>query len=211
MSAALPADQRLLRVIKVGGSLLDWQPLATQLLSWIASQPQATNVLIAGGGPLADAIRRADAIHGLGEQLSHDLCIELLGVTARLLRSILREHAQLASWGDTVKLRSEQYPADIVVLDPRDFMQSIANKAGSAALPHSWDTTSDSIAASVACALSADELVLLKSCGPSTARNDNCDFRSLADEGYVDRHFPMAVSSFSGRVRLVNLRDVTSA
>ncbi len=49
---------RPVRVIKVGGSLFDWEGLRTKLAAWLAAQSDCQNVLIAGGGKLADAIRR---------------------------------------------------------------------------------------------------------------------------------------------------------
>ena len=51
------------RVVKVGGSLLRHQPeapakeTAASLMKWIARQSSAVNVLVAGGGEFAEAIR----------------------------------------------------------------------------------------------------------------------------------------------------------
>ena len=61
----------LTRVIKVGGSLLDWPPLPRAIGSWLATQPAALNVLICGGGPLAETIRRADRDFRLGDETAH--------------------------------------------------------------------------------------------------------------------------------------------
>ncbi len=206
MISAPPGQERPLRVVKVGGSLLQWPLLETQLAGWLESQSDAANVLIAGGGALADAIRRADAADDLGEEQAHALCIEVLGVTGRGLVSLLAGRATLASWSE-VASRQLAGPA-WVVLDVPAFMSAAESLDPQGALPHTWNVTSDSIAAWVACGLAAEELVLLKSCEPPAGLTPTGDwpFSLLAAAGYVDRYFPTAVARFAGPVRMVNLR-----
>ncbi|NUQ61799.1 MAG: hypothetical protein HUU20_04880 [Pirellulales bacterium] len=69
-------------------------------------------------------------------------------------------------------------------------------------LPHTWDVTSDSIAAALAAALSARELVLLKSCARPEPWSS---LREAAEAGYVDRFLPVAAAGLD-RVRFVDLR-----
>ena len=49
-----------IRVVKIGGSLFQFPALVQNLRSWLASQPRALNVLLAGGGRFADAVRDLD-------------------------------------------------------------------------------------------------------------------------------------------------------
>jgi aspartokinase-like uncharacterized kinase len=201
-----PEQDRLLRVVKVGGSLLDWPLLATKLVGWLECQPDANNILVAGGGALADVIRRADAAHGLGEEASHALCVEVLGITARLLAAVLPGQTKLATWAELQALQSANRLPACQVLDVKDFIHAAEATAPLTKLPHTWEVTSDSIAAWVACALAADELVLLKSCNPPDDVPNEAPYQALAAAGYVDRYFPTAVATYGGRVRLDNLR-----
>jgi aspartokinase-like uncharacterized kinase len=190
------------RVVKVGGSLFDWPELPRALRAFLQQEPAAVNVLLAGGGDLAEAIRRADAALGIGEEAAHWLCIETLGITARMLAGV----ASLTLVQTLNELREvvrKQEPRT-AVLDPREFLASDEPRLPGSVLPHSWNVTSDSIAARLAFVLSADELVLLKSAEAPAWRT----LRDLSDAKYVDGHFPLAANSLEPRVRCVNLRKV---
>jgi len=200
MSATLAG--RPLRIVKVGGSLFDWPELPLALCQWLAAQSPDHNVLVAGGGALADVIRQADATHRLGEPTAHQLCVELLGVTARLLHTLLAERAARTTFAELLETRCVDRLPDCLVLDPCAFLTHQEPAAAGIPLPHTWDVTSDSIAARIAEVLAADELVLLKSCEPPQASS----LAALAADGYVDRYFPAAASGFRGKVRMVNLR-----
>jgi aspartokinase-like uncharacterized kinase len=199
------------RVAKVGGSLFDYEDLVPSLRKWLALQPPLATVLIAGGGPFADAIRAVDARFGLGEEASHWLCVRALGVSARLLAALLPE-AKFAGEGvgslvrrlETVAMKAALGESDsrpFYVLDPETFLCSeeplLANP-----LPHTWSVTSDSIAARLAEALGAQELVLLKSSFGFAVS----DIHAAAEAGFVDAEFPRAAATLQ-RVRAVNLRD----
>ena len=209
--AASSGDPRgpAIRVVKIGGSLLDCADLPERWRHWRAAQTAAVDVLVAGGGAFADAIRRADEVHRLGDWPSHVLAIASLSLTARLLAVLLPE-ARLAGRLPEVLHAAEKGPADHgptapIILDLGACWQDADSRPALAALPASWDVTSDSLAAAVARWLDADELVLLKSASPPTS-----DLTVLAAAGYVDGCFPQAAAGLT--VRLVNLREgLTSA
>lgn len=192
----------MLRVVKVGGSLLDWPSLPSALREWLNAMPPASNILLCGCGRLGDAIRQADQCLSLGEERSHWLCIDALSVTARLLAAILPE---LPLWNNLEQLITRlptQKPGSIV-FDPRDFLREYEATCPGRSLPHTWDVTTDSIAARLTEVLNADELVLLKSAeAPAIA-----SLADLAASGFVDRHFPFAAANLRS-VRLTNLRGV---
>jgi 5-(aminomethyl)-3-furanmethanol phosphate kinase len=187
------------RVVKVGGSLLDWVPLAAALRTWLAGQPPAFNVLLAGGGALADVIRRADREFSLGEEASHWLCLDALSVSAGLLALILRD-ISLVSGYDDLKADIARGEPGMAVFDPRAFLHDHESRLAGRTLPHDWSVTSDSIAARLATVLQADELVLLKSCDPPGG-----SLSELAAAGYVDRYLPVAAAAIS-KVCVMNLR-----
>jgi hypothetical protein len=89
----------------------------------------------------------------------------------------------------------------LVLFEPEQFLREVEPKLVSRPLPHTWDVTSDSIAARLAAVLQACELVLLK----STLPQPGTEIDRAAAEGYVDRYFPVAARGLA--VRAVNLRD----
>jgi hypothetical protein len=76
-------------VVKIGGSLFDHPALGPGLRRYIESLGQAEVLLVAGGGPVADAVRELDRTHQLGEEAAHWLALRSLGVTASLLEALL--------------------------------------------------------------------------------------------------------------------------
>jgi aspartokinase-like uncharacterized kinase len=187
-----------LRIIKIGGSLLDWPALPRALRSWLAEQPAAWNVLVCGGGSFADLVRNADGIFGLGDEAAHWLAIDSLSVTARLLATIL--NVPLATTQHDLAAQARQEVAGSVVFDAREFLHACEPHLPGQKLPYGWNVTSDSIAARLAETLAAGELVLLKSDDPPAA-----SLADLATAGYIDLFFPTAAKNVR-QVKFVNLR-----
>lgn len=201
-----------LRVVKVGGSLLAYDGLVPAFRQWLDRQPPLPTVLIAGGGDLVEIIRQADCRFGLGEEVSHWLCVSAMSVTARLLAALLPEAALVAD-GVGSLFRSTRMPMvnglaekdsrPLFVFDPEPFLREEEHMHFDP-LPHTWNVTSDSIAARLAEVLGADELVLLKSASGASHPTRE----AAAAAGYVDPYFPRAVANVA-RVRWVNLRSAT--
>lgn len=194
------------RVVKVGGSLLDWADLRTELGRWLAAQSAATTVLIAGGGELADSIRAADRIHALGDPTAHWLAVGAMGLNSRMVASLLPDAEFTSDWAECWRLaKGERSAAEgkngtVVALDATHFLKTIDAESGDP-LPCSWEVTSDSIAARVAEALDACELALLKSTLPTGATTH----AALQAHRYVDGYFARAAGRLN-RVRFVDLR-----
>jgi 5-(aminomethyl)-3-furanmethanol phosphate kinase len=193
------------RVIKLGGSLLDFEGLVPRLRAWLSAQAPMPSVMIVGGGRLADAIRDVFAMHCLDEEAAHWLCIRLLGVSAELVAKLLPEAMLSRRLDEPV---GSETGNRLVILEPEQFLREEASTLQRwgmqdiVPLPHSWDVTSDSIAARVGAILRAEELVLLKSSLPSA----DATLQQAAEADYVDRYFPTAAACLP-RVRCVNLRS----
>ena len=199
------------RVVKLGGSLLDWHawPRANYAC-WLDRQSPATTVLITGGGALAETIRHWDATFGLDAKTAHWLAIDTMQTTARLAASLLDGSTLVEKWDALIEQLGEPQRLSgrrPIVFAPREFLERIELTLPGTPLPESWAVTSDSIAARLAVALNANELVLLKSALPPTVHVDDQLFIAHASRtGYVDAFFPTAAESIPV-VRCVNLRD----
>lgn len=186
-----------LRVIKLGGSLLDWPELAVRLRRWLANQPPAANVLIVGGGPLVEGLRSIDRAQRLSASAAHWLAIDAMSLTSRSLCEVLPE----ASLVDSLAAIDAGSVKQLLILDVAPTLR--AEQGTDTALPESWDVTSDSIAAHVAHQLQAAELVLLK----SSDAPEQGTAEALARAGHVDAYFPRVAAELT--VRCVNLRGET--
>ncbi|MFH5806548.1 hypothetical protein [Alienimonas sp. DA493] len=171
-------------VYKLGGSLFDRPDLAGRLGALLAGEPRA--LVVAGGGAVADAVRDWDRVHRLGEERAHRLACEALGVTARFVVALL-PGAELAATREAASDVWEQ--GGVAVLDLPAFLAAEEPRDPDPP-PHTWDTTSDALAAWVARRWPAGRLVMLKS----------CEQRPDA----VDRHFARFSAGLA--VEWVNLR-----
>ena len=195
------SDRKLdARIVKVGGSLLDCPSLPEALQNWLAQQSPATNVLICGGGEVAETIHRADQAFSLGEEKSHWLAMDAMSLTARLLAAILGSAPPCENIAELHAAMRQPQPT-AVLFDPAEFLGEHEPRLPGVPLPRTWQVTSDSIAARIAEVLAADELVLLKSSDPPAAT-----LPELSARGYVDPHFRIAAASLAA-VRFVNLRQ----
>ncbi|MBS0208452.1 MAG: hypothetical protein JSS27_05805 [Planctomycetes bacterium] len=183
------------RVVKLGGSLFDLPQLAGVWQAWHARQTPARTVLVIGGGEVVDRLREVDRAHPCDGTDMHWLCVAAMAINSRRWARELG-----AAFTSPSEVRQCAGPA-LLVIDPWAFLWEVDQSAAKP-LPASWDVTSDSIAARVADWLMADELALAKSCLPRPPAT----LVALAEQNYVDRHFPRAAANLQ-RVRCVNFRS----
>ena len=189
---------KAVRIIKVGGSLLDLPDVRSRFEAWLAQQEKNCNFVVVGGGKLVDAIRGYDQTHGLAATSAHSLAIGAMGLSAELFAQLIPKLLLVREQTDP---RSIAYNGRTVIFEVRQFLERLEPKLPGRRLPENWTATSDSIAARIAYVVSAAELILLKSCDlPEAAA-----LEELAASNHVDAHFPEAVSGIPF-VRWVNLR-----
>jgi 5-(aminomethyl)-3-furanmethanol phosphate kinase len=184
-------------VVKVGGSLFDWPELSSRLQNFLAGLKGSNVLLIPGGGPTADVIRQFDQCHHLGEETSHWLALHALVLNARFLQKILPS-TQIVEGLNAA--RSCWRRGTMPILDMYRFARGDESRPDH--LPHSWQVTSDSLAARVAVVAQATKLILLKS---TDAPSD--DWAVAARLGYVDEYIAGVIAQALIEVQPVDLRS----
>ena len=185
-------------VIKVGGSLLDWPALTTMLDQYLRTRRAERLVIVIGGGPVTDVVRKLDLTHTLGQERSHALALRSLDLTAHLLAAIV---PALVVADRIESLETVWAESRVPILAPRIFLDEVDARSADP-IPHTWEATSDSIAARVADSLDSPELVLVK----SAPLPHGVDRQGAAQFGLVDPLFPRSARRLV-RVTYLNLRD----
>jgi len=161
------ADSGVDLVVKVGGGLLaDLNRLDAALAAVAAAARSCRLAVVPGGGPFADVVRSVDRRIGLPGSAAHWMAVLAMDQYAQLIA------ARLAGAAVVVEPRAVRRAIDggrIPVVAPSRWLQD------EDPLPHSWDVTSDSIAAWMAGRLGARRLVLVKPLGVEGANGNAVD------------------------------------
>ncbi len=142
-------------MLKLGGSLLD-DPALPALLDMAIERASAGQrlVVVPGGGPFADTVRRVCATNDPGDDAAHWMAILAMDQYAHWLVGI-RPASRLVHNPDELVAAWAECRAP--VLAPFTWLRAADP------LPRCWEATSDSVAAWVADQLDARTLILLKS------------------------------------------------
>ncbi|HDR72652.1 MAG TPA: uridylate kinase [Methanoculleus sp.] len=170
------------RVVKIGGSLTD---RFSRLIPAIAETGYPL-LIVPGGGPFADAVRAA----GIGEECSHWMAIAAMD--------------QVGWWIASFGVE----PTDrIGVPEQPSVLLPYAELRRCDPLPHSWEVTSDVIAAWVASRLGLDLLLLKSVDGLYSGGRLAEEVTSPITCAEVDPHFLPFVFAHKIRVQVVNGRN----
>lgn len=161
-----------LTVIKVGGAISALPHALTaagQALAAAAARQRI--VVIPGGGPFADQVRAFDNAHALSPTAAHWMAILGMDQYAFAL-------ADKTPGGRVVDdrpgIQAAHATALVPILAPSRWLRAADE------LPHSWEVTSDSLAAYLAMLLGADDLILIKPTGVGDGLTDPYFSRALA-------------------------------
>jgi aspartokinase-like uncharacterized kinase len=143
-------------VVKIGGALVADPSHLSRVLDVIGTAATHRKLLLVpGGGPFADTVRDVDRRLQLSDDAAHWMAILAMDQHAHLLASRLN-HAAVVEWPpDILALGRNQIP----ILAPSRWLRQADP------LPHSWDVTSDSIAAWVSREIGAAHLLIVKRAG----------------------------------------------
>lgn len=141
-------------VVKIGGGLAMVPRGLDRVCAAVARASREHRVVVVpGGGPFADAVREFDRCIGVSPDAAHWMAILAMDQYAHVLAGRIPGAILVEEPG---AIADAAQPNRVAVLAPSRWMRSAD------ILPHTWDVTSDSIAAFVAGALDAVRLVLIK-------------------------------------------------
>ena len=183
-------------LVKLGGS----HALSPHLKDWVEEIAACGRVVVVpGGGPFADAVRKAQPRMGFDDRAAHRMAILAMEQYACALASLDRRFLLSATvdamWLDLDRERvSVWLPAEMVLAESE--------------IPRSWDVTSDSLAAWLAGQMRAPRLVLVKH---GEWRGGTIAATELVAQGVVDAAFPNFLARSRTPACLVGAGDYAGA
>ncbi len=162
-------------VVKLGGSL--WRsPLLRDWLERLARAEHAP-VVVPGGGPFADQVRRAQAHWGFSDRAAHRMALLAMEQMALMLCAL---DDRLLAVEDPASIRRAIASRRVPVWLPSKMLE------GDPQVAEDWTVTSDSLALWLAARLRADGVVLVKS---ADVPNEIADVEGLQRSGLLDEAF----------------------
>jgi dihydroneopterin aldolase len=151
-------------------------------------------VIVPGGGPFADSVRREQKRIGFDDQAAHRMALLAMAAFGTMLASFspaLRPAATLAA------IKRALAEGAVPVWLPLDLLD------GDADVPASWEMTSDSLAAWLAGRLKASRLIFLKRATPAAMKAAD-----LVAAGVLDPLAPRFLEATKAEAWLCRPRDI---
>lgn len=183
----------MLTVVKLGGSLYYSAVLKDWLQQLTPLSATQSLLIVPGGGPFADTVRKAQQDHGFTDKTAHQMAINAMRQFALLLDDFCPSAQLLTDLQQPLPLTG------LFIWLPDDSAMLSAD------LPQNWQVTADSLALWLAQQLAAQQLVLLKSGTVSDAK-----ISALTDSGVLDQHFAKQYQRRPLPCSIVEQADVTT-
>jgi aspartokinase-like uncharacterized kinase len=193
-------------VLKVGGSQSRHDELPALCAVLARAGKERPLLVVPGGGDFADGVRRCAKRYPLSDTTAHWMAILAMDQYGLLLCDMISESRPVRSLDEAASVAGE---GRVAVLLPHDWLR------GEDPLPHSWDVTSDAIAAWVAGRAGSDRLVLIKDVdglydaapGARAARLiEDMGVDDLPGNGGVDRYLAEILKEAACETQVVNGR-----
>jgi len=177
-----------MKVIKLGGSLC----CSGQLQPCLAQASSMAGVVVTpGGGAFANQVRMAQHDWQFSDAIAHGMAILAMQQMALLFQGL---DGSFVIAGTVGQVKAALAKGHRVIWSPQ------RDELDGAGVPASWEVSSDSLAAWLAQALSANELVLVKAAAVAAG----VSFSQLAEEGVIDPAFCAMVKDAAFKTTVVN-------
>lgn len=175
-------------IVKLGGSLYQ-SPHLKHWLNVLANLAKRHSIIIVpGGGPFADTVRKAQDSYHFDDSTAHHMAILAMAQFGLLLTGISSD-CQSFRYTD-----SPIAPHALSVWLPDETLLAESE------LVHSWDITSDSLALWLANKLNSEQLILVKSC----AIPNDISIPFLTKNGIIDHGFEHLYRTSPVKLHLIN-------
>ncbi|NOU13394.1 MAG: uridylate kinase [Methylococcaceae bacterium] len=178
-------------VVKLGGSLLQSGALLDCLGKIEHTYQDQSVVIVPGGGAFADQVRAAQKQWQFDDRTAHVMALLAMQQMACLINGIYK---QFAIAGSLAEIKTQARSGQTLIWSPD------LTELDAAGVRASWDVTSDTLAAWLAAALSASDLVLVKS-APIIS---GTDLPTLAAQEIVDKAFCETVQNAPFTIHVIN-------
>lgn len=177
-------------VVKLGGSLYNTPELKIWLQTLANIATPSPIVIVPGGGPFADQVRKAQKRHHFDDTTAHHMALIAMKQFGLMLSS-LEVKCQPFTHQNPLQALSVWLPDDSLLSEPT--------------LIHSWDLTSDSLAIWLASKLEAKQLFLVKHIHVNTA-----SIQQLTTNHVIDRHFVNLFSQNSIPTQIIHYQSYSN-
>lgn len=178
-------------VVKLGGSLEQSGTLLDCLQQIEKHYPNDAVVIVPGGGVFADQVRAAQIRWQFDDRAAHVMALLAMQQMALLINGLKSRFVIAES---VAEIKAKVDAGQILLWSPD--IQELDN----AGIMASWDITSDSLAAWLAGAVSASDLILVK----SATIQPGLSLAALTELGTIDNAFCTAVQDAAFNIHIIN-------